>query len=97
MARIRTFIFVILGGAALVAGQIVVAKVLPLLGSVFFFITLAFLEAIEGHGVPTLQGSPDGWPIPTPLGWYYAAAIWWLIWSATLALVVWRRSSRNLP
>jgi hypothetical protein len=87
---------VTLGGAVMVCGQVAMAIVLPPLGAVFFLITIAFLEAIEGRGISTLQGSPDGWPIPTQLGWCYAVAIWWMVWSATLALVIWRRSHRSL-
>lgn len=62
--------------------------------SPFFLITIAFLEAIESHGIPTLQGSPDGWPIPTQLGWFYAGAIWWAVWLAMLAVVLLWRSRR---
>lgn len=94
--NLRHLALVTLGGAAMVCGQVAMAIVLPPLGAVFFLITIAFLEAIEGRGISTLQGSPDGWPIPTQLGWCYAVAIWWIVWSATLALVIWRRSHRSL-
>lgn len=94
MSRLGNCALVILGGLALVGGEIAVAKFVPPIGSVFFLITIAFLEAIEGHGIPTLQGSPDGWPIPTRLGWYYAAAIWWVVWSGVLALALLWRSYR---
>lgn len=94
MGRIRSSAIVILGGFVLVLGEVAVAKFVPPIGSIFFLITIAFLEAIEGHGIPTLQGSPDGWPIPTQLGWYYAAALWWVFWSAVLALALLWRSYR---
>lgn len=94
MGHIRSSALVILGGFAFVLGEVAVAKFVPPIGSIFFLVTIAFLEAIEGQGIPTLQGSPDGWPIPTQLGWYYAAAIWWVVWSAVLALALLWRSYR---
>lgn len=96
MGRVGNFVIVIFGGLAMVGGEIAVAKFVPPIGSIFFLITIMFLEAIESHGIPTLQGSPDGWPIPTQLGWYYAAAIWWVVWSTVLALTLLWRSRRPL-
>lgn len=68
MSHIRLLATALFGGAALVGAQVVTARLLPPIGSVFYLITVAFLEAFEGHGFPTLKGSPDGWPIPTELG-----------------------------
>lgn len=96
MINARRLMLITLGGAAVVCGQVAMAIVLPPLGAVFFLITIAFLEAIEGRGISTLQGSPDGWPIPTQLGWCCAVAIWWIVWSAALAFFIWRRSHRSL-
>ncbi len=94
MRHIRFLSIAIFGGAALVIAQVVSAKLLPPIGSVFFLITIAFLEAFEGHGFSTLKGSPEGWPIPTELGLYFAAVVWWVVWFVILAVWLWWRSWR---
>lgn len=95
MRLIRLLAIAIFGGAALVVAQVVTARLLPPIGSMFYLITVAFLEAFEGHGFPTLKGAPDGWPIPTELGLYFAAAVWWIVWFIILAVWLWWRASRS--
>ena len=74
--------------------QFLVARLLPPIGLIFYLPTLMALSILEDSGFPTLQGSPDGWPIPTKLGLYAPAAMWWLFWSCVIAVVMWW-NSRN--
>jgi hypothetical protein len=85
-----------------VVAQAIVALVLPPIGAVFFLLTLALLEEFERNGWPTLQGSPDGWPIPTGFGWCVAALAWWLCWATAIGTFelwrVWRsRRAARVP
>ena len=91
MTRIRHFARICLISAGLVATQAVVAMILPPIALVFYLLTVALLEEIERAGFPTLQGSPDGFPIPTVLGWCVTALAWWACWMAILGtLGLWR-------
>ncbi|WP_374334304.1 hypothetical protein [Leeia sp.] len=89
---------VVLGGFVLIGWEVLLSWLLPPLGVVFFLVTIAVLEPLEGLGWPTLQGSPDGWPIPTAQGWYFAVLFWWLLWAVLLSLGLWwwrRRTPRT--
>lgn len=78
------------GGGALLLEYLVV-RVVPLLGIVFWIPTLIGLSVLEDFGLPTLQGSPDGWPMATILGEIIAAMGWWFIWSVIVAIALWRK------
>ena len=93
MTHIRPAFAIVLGAAALVALQVLVARLLPPLGSGYFLATIAALSVFQDHGFATLQGSSEGWPVPTELGAYVAAAIWWALWCAVLAVWRWLRVS----
>ena len=54
-----------------------------------FWWTLGALQFLEHLGLPTLAGSPSGWPLPTAFGWIVAAVGWFLIYSVALWFVVW--------
>jgi hypothetical protein len=91
VTNIRPAFAIVLGAAAVVALQVLVAKLVPPLGSGYFLATIAALSVFEDHGFATLQSSSDGWPVPTELGAYVAAAIWWALWCAVLAGWRWLR------
>ncbi|WP_349281212.1 hypothetical protein [Polaromonas hydrogenivorans] len=81
-----SLLIAISGGGGLLLLEVAIARIVPTLGSLFYIPTVIGLSMLEDGGLPTLQGSPDGWPIPTSLGWYIAAASWWVFWSAVIAL-----------
>ena len=85
----------IAAGAGLVALEYVIARLVPPLGVVFYLPTLVGLSILEDQGLPTLQGSPDGWPIPTTYGWLVSASIWWLLWSVLAGVYLWRKWVRH--
>lgn len=89
MARL-IFILLAGGGGALLLEYLVV-RVVPLLGIVFWIPTLIGLSVLEDFGLPTLQGSPDGWPMATILGEIIAVMGWWFIWSVIVAIALWRK------
>lgn len=78
------------GGRALLLEYLLV-RLIPILGIVFWISTLVALSILEDCGLPTLQGSSDGWPMATTLGETIAVIAWWLIWSVVVAIVLWRK------
>lgn len=86
----RIFISLAGGGGALLLEYLVV-RFVPLLGIVFWIPTLIGLSVLEDFGLPTLQGSPDGWPLATTFGAVIAGGAWWFVWSAVVAVVLWRK------
>lgn len=84
------FISLVGGGGALLL-EYLVARFIPLLGIVFVIPTLIGLSVLEDFGLPTLQGSPDGWPMATILGEIITAVGWWFIWSVIVAIALWRK------
>jgi len=83
---------IFLGGSGVLLLQYALARLVPITALFFYLPTAIGLEVLENHGLPTLQGSPDGWPVPTTYGWYIAVVGWWLVWSLVLAVV---RASPN--
>ena len=92
---LRNILTTILGGGGLLLLQYAMAWLIPLSAVVFYVPTVVILEILENRGLPTLQGSPDGWPVPTTYGWYIAAGGWWLLWSLLLAVALWFRYRRD--
>lgn len=91
----RFFGITIFGGGALLAIEYAVCRFIPPLGIVFYIPTLIGLSVLEDSGFPTVQGSPDGWPMATTYGAYIAGFSWWLLWSLLLATILWRKHRRN--
>lgn len=91
----RSFGIIIFGGGALLAVEYAICRFIPLLGIVFYIPTLVGLSVLEDSGLPTLQDSPDGWPMATTYGAYIAGVSWWLLWSLVLATILWRKHHRN--
>lgn len=91
--HMKSLLIAIAGGGGLLLLEIAIARFVPVLGSLFYLPTVMGLSMLEDGGFPTLQGSPDGWPIPTDFGWYHAAAGWWVFWSVAVALarLYWHR------
>jgi hypothetical protein len=85
-------------GAILAALLWLSARLLPPMGLLLYVPTVAGLELLEGEGYATLSGSPDGWPVPTLLGWWISGAGWWAICSmAVLAsLILKRRRAKRI-
>ena len=84
----RKFFIICVASILIVLGQIVIAKLVPIIGSIFYIPSIIFLSILEeAVGLKTLSGSPDGWPIPTELGWKFTAIFWWLFWVALLTLI----------
>ena len=84
----RQALISLLGGGLLLAVLWGVARILPPLGVLLYFPTVAGLEMLEDQGYPTLQGSPDGWPIPTGLGLWVAGAVWWTLCTLTVLVAL---------
>jgi hypothetical protein len=62
-----------------------------------YFGILMLLDPLEKLGLPTLKGSPDGWPVPTRFGFVVSFFVWWLLYfaiSSALILLV-RRLVRH--
>jgi hypothetical protein len=60
--------------------------------------TVIALERLESAGVPTLTGSPEGWPVLTTIGLVIAAAGWFFVYFGPLALLfVEAKRRRMLP
>ena len=77
---------IVFGAVVLVAIQFELGRLVPRIGSGFFIATIVGLSIAEDLGLKTLQGSPEGWPIPTELGWYLAAVTWWTLWVTVVAI-----------
>ena len=72
----------------IVIGQIVLAHLAPIVGSIFYIPSVIFLSILEESvGLQTLKGSPDGWPIPTALGWQLTTIFWWLFWVMLFSII----------
>lgn len=72
----------------MVLGQIVIARLVPMVGSIFYIPTVIVLSILEeSGGLRTPKGSSEGWPIPTTLGWQLTAIFWWLFWIVFLTLI----------
>lgn len=67
----------VIGGVLCVALLWCIARFIPPLGLLLHIPNLIGLELLEDQGYPTLQGSPDGWPIPTRLGLWIIGLSWW--------------------
>lgn len=93
MTYLRPALTVVLGATALVALQLLVARMLPSVGAGFFLVTIVVLSMLEGCGPVALQDSPDGWLVPNELGAYFALVIWWAFWCVVLAFFYRRCSS----
>jgi hypothetical protein len=93
----RNTCIILFGGGALLLLEYAISRFIPPLGIVFYIPTLIGLSVLEDSGLPTLQGSPDGWPMATTYGVYIAAISWWLLWSLVLAAILWRWHRRNKP
>lgn len=76
------------GSGCLLLFEYLVAYFLPIVGVLFWLPTVVMLEILEGLGLPTLQGSPDRWPIATEVGYIAAAALWWGFWFVVVALIL---------
>jgi hypothetical protein len=84
----RRFILICLLSILIVLGQIVIARLVPIVGSIFYIPSIIFLSILEeSAGLKALSGSPDGWPIPTILGWQIVAVFWWSFWVMLLTLI----------
>ena len=59
----------------------------PPIGVVSYYLTVVPLELLESAGVPTLTGSPDGWPVPTNVGLAIAATGWFFVYFAPLSFL----------
>ncbi|GAB3374443.1 hypothetical protein GCM10027431_26990 [Lysobacter rhizosphaerae] len=81
-------------GGILLALLWLTVRLLPPLGMLLYFPTVVGLEVLEDQGYATLQGSPDGWPIPTDLGLWIAGAAWWPLCSLTVLIVLQVKSWR---
>ena len=85
------------GGGILLAVLWLIARLLPASGILLYFPTMVGLEMLEDQGYKTLQGSPDGWPVPTDLGLWISGLAWWLVCSLAILLFLrfrYRRSKR---
>jgi hypothetical protein len=67
----------------------------PPIGVFSYYATVAPLEMLESAGLPTLTGSPDGWPVPTNTGLVIAAAGWFFLYFAPL-LFLFARAKRRI-
>jgi hypothetical protein len=74
------------GGGIMLAALWLIARLLPPAGILLYFPTVVGLEVLEDQGYKTLQGSPDGWPIPTDLGLWISGVAWWLVCSVAALL-----------
>jgi hypothetical protein len=68
--------------------QVALIRFVPPAGVFFYYVTVGILELLEAGGVRTLAGSPDGWPVPTDLGFAIAAVGWFLVYFVFLAVFV---------
>jgi hypothetical protein len=70
----------------------------PAVGVFVYYVTVGVLELLENAGLPTLTGSPDGWPVPTTWGLVISALGWFLVCFGSLAaffaLISRRQSAR---
>ena len=80
--------FIAIGGALLLGFHCLLSALGASVAGTTFWWTLGALEFLEHLGLPTLTGSPSGWPLPTALGWFVAAVGWFCIYFVTLWLVV---------
>ncbi len=80
---------------ALAAVHIGLCILVPPLGVWTYVYLLTILEVLEGAGLPTLKGSPDGWPVPTQVGRIIFYALWFAL-SAAVALAILAVSRRFL-
>jgi hypothetical protein len=91
----RQACIILFGGSVLLLAGYLVVRFIPPVGTLFFLLTVVWLSILEDQGFSTLQGSPDGWPIPTILGWQIAGITWWLTWSLVFAVFLWCRHRRS--
>jgi hypothetical protein len=77
----------LLVGALVLLLQIALFRYVPAVGVFFYYVTLIALELLEAIGLRTLTGSPDGWPVPTNLGWAIALFGWYVIWCGLTAVM----------
>jgi hypothetical protein len=68
--------------------QIALFRFVPAAGVFFYLVTVGLLELLEGRGIRTLSGSPDGWPVPTDLGFAMAAVGWLLVYFVCTSVFV---------
>jgi len=85
-ATVRQALIALPGGGVLLAVLWLIARLLPPAGILLYFPTVVGLEVLENHGYKTLQGSPDGWPVPTNLGLWISGVVWWLVCSVAVLL-----------
>jgi hypothetical protein len=88
---LRLIFISLAGGGGSLLLEYLVVRFVPLLGIVFWIPTLIGLSVLEDCGLPTLQGSPDGWPMATSLGAVITGIAWWFIWSVIVAIALWRK------
>lgn len=85
---LRRILIVCFMSTLIVLGQIVIARLIPIVGSLFYIPSVIFLSLLEeSFGLATLKGSDSGWPIPTDLGWQVTAIFWWVFWIVLLTLI----------
>jgi hypothetical protein len=64
--------------------HLIFCRLIAPIGYFTLFFTTVVLEAIERLGLPTLKGSPQGFPEMTALGCIVAVLLWWSIWLSFL-------------
>jgi len=71
----------------IVLGQIVIARLVPIVAAIFYIPSIIFLSILkDSAGLQTYQGSPEGLPVPTDLGEQILVISWWLFWVMLLSI-----------
>ena len=77
----------LLGAALLLVSHWLLLLFVPSIGETTYWITVPVLEAFERAGLPTLRGSPEGWPLPTQFGLVFSFFGWYILYAAILFLL----------
>lgn len=67
--------------------QLLIATLLPIVGSFFFIGLISLLSSINRWlGVATLKDVNDSWPVPTAAGWGVSVVFLYLAWLSVISV-----------